>query len=153
MVLESKLLLWLQHEKASMDNSRTDNAISTFLNGSPFAVVGASASREKYGNQVLRCYWQAGRTAYPVNPGATSVEGATCYPTLGALPEVPHAVSIITPPSVSAKVVDEAIGLGIRHLWFQPGAEHDGAIEKARAAGISVIAHGPCILVVLKWRG
>ena len=136
-----------------MDTATTDNAITTFLAGTPFGVVGASSSREKYGNRVLRCYWQAERTAYPVNPWATEVEGATCYPSLSALPELPHGVSLITPPSVSAKAVDEALALGIRHFWFQPGAEHESAIQKARAAGANVIAYGPCLLVVLRWRG
>lgn len=136
-----------------MDNDILDASIAAFLNGTPFAVVGASASREKYGNQVLRCYWGAGRVAYPVNPSATLIEGEVCYPSLAALPVRPHAVSIITPPAVSASVVEDALALGVKHLWFQPGAENDVAIARARAAGANVIAHGPCVLVVLGWRG
>jgi uncharacterized protein len=133
-----------------MDRTESDveRDIGAFLQGSPFAVVGASVSREKYGNIVLRRYWQAGRTAYPVNPSATLVEGVRCYPDLQSLPESVHGVSIVTPPSVSAAVVDEALKLGIQYLWFQPGAEHDAAIDKARSAGVHVIAHGPCVLVV-----
>jgi predicted CoA-binding protein len=96
---------------------------------------------------------QSGRTVYPVNPTATLLEGATCYPSLAALPELPHGVSIVTPPQVSAKAVDDALELGVKHLWFQPGSEHDAAIEKAKAAGVNVIAHGPCLLVALAWRG
>jgi predicted CoA-binding protein len=131
-------------------NESPNEPISLFLSGTPFAVVGASSSREKYGNQVLRSYWRAGRVAFPVNPTATVVEGAPCFPNLSALPERPHGVSIITPPHVSAEVVDEALSLGIEYLWFQPGAEHDGAIAKALAAGCTVIAHGPCVLVLLR---
>lgn len=126
-----------------------DQNINAFLAGSPLAVAGASNAREKYGNIVLRRYWQAGRTAYPVNPTATLVEGQTCYPNLEAIPEKVHGVSIVTPPAVSAGIVDQALALGIQYLWFQPGAEHEGAIAKARAAGVHVIAHGPCVLVVL----
>jgi uncharacterized protein len=132
-------------------NSETDveRIIVEFLAGSPFAVVGASASREKYGNIVLRRYWQAGRTAYPVNPKASTIEGAPCFPNLGSVPEKVHGVSIVTPPAMSAGVVDAALELGIRYLWFQPGAENEAAIRKARAAGVQVIADGPCVLVVL----
>lgn len=134
-----------------MTNSadEVDRSINAFLAGTPFAVVGASNSREKYGNIVLRRYWQAGRTAYPVNPSATVVEGQPCYPNLAALPSKVHGVSIVTPPAVSASIVDQALQLGIQYLWFQPGAEHEGAIAKAREAGVHVIAHGPCVLVVL----
>jgi hypothetical protein len=59
---------------------------------------------------------------------------------------------IITPPEVSAQIVEDALALGIRFLWFQPGAEHRGAIERARRAGCVVISDGPCLLVVLGWR-
>lgn len=131
------------------DDARQEADIRAFLAGSPFAVAGASASREKYGNIVLRRYWQAKRVAYPINPTASRIEEVTCYPSLRSLPEPVHAVSIVTPPAVSANIVDEALELGIKYLWFQPGAEHEGAIEKARAAGAVVMAHGPCVLVVL----
>lgn len=133
-------------------NPNVDDDISRFLNGTPFAVAGASNSREKYGNRVLRCFWQAGRIAYPVNPWTDKVEGAPCFPNLSALPEPPHGVSLITPPEVSKGIVDQALALGVKHLWFQPGAEHPEAIDKARTAGCNVIAYGPCLLVVLRWR-
>jgi uncharacterized protein len=129
-----------------------DADIDAFLAGSPFAVAGASNARHKYGNRVLRCYWRAEREAIPIHPAETSVEGAPCYPNLAAAPQPIHAVSIITPPEVSAQIVDDALALGIRFLWFQPGAEHRGAIERARRAGCVVISDGPCLLVVLGWR-
>jgi len=51
----------------------TDEAkIKTFLDGSRFAVVGASANREKYGNKVLRVYQQNKLDVVPVNPGTES---------------------------------------------------------------------------------
>jgi predicted CoA-binding protein len=124
-------------------------AIHSFLEGGPFAVVGASRSRRKYGNKCLRCYWQDGREAYAVNPNGTVVEGRTCYPSLSALPVVPHAVSIITQPEVSEEVVAEALSLGITNLWMQPGAESARAVALAREADANLIWGGPCLLVVL----
>lgn len=126
--------------------------IQAFLAGGPFAVVGASTDRSKFGNKVLRCYQQHGHDVHPVNPRAEEVEGLIAYPDLASLPEVPHGVSIITPPEITARVVDEALGLGIRHIWMQPGAEEASAISAAEAAGASVIAHGPCLLVELGFR-
>ena len=75
--------------------------IEQFLSGSPFAVVGASTRRHKYGNKVLRCYQQNDLAVYPVNPYADEVEGLLCYPSLSAIPEQVHALSIITPPDVT----------------------------------------------------
>lgn len=126
-----------------------DSDISAFLAGSRFAVAGASASRQKFGNRVLRCYWQHGRIAYPVNPTAREIEGVVSHPTLAALPESVHGVSLITQPAISERVINEGLALGIRKFWFQPGSEHPGAIERAREADSIVIAGGPCILVVL----
>ncbi|MDA0948690.1 MAG: CoA-binding protein [Planctomycetota bacterium] len=123
--------------------------LERFLACSTFAVVGASDDRAKYGNKVLRCYQQAGRDVVPVHPRLTEVEGLTAASSLAALEEVPEAVSIITPPAVSEGVIDEAVRLGIQHVWLQPGAEHEDAMERARAAGVNVIGHGPCLLVVL----
>ncbi|MBL0928449.1 MAG: CoA-binding protein [Phycisphaerales bacterium] len=126
--------------------------IEAFLAGSPFAVVGASRDRAKYGNKVLRCYLQHGRAVFPVNPGGGEIEGLTAYPGLALLPERPHGVSIITPPAVTERIVEEAAGLGIRRLWMQPGAESPAAVQRARALGIEVIAGDACLLVVLGYR-
>ena len=127
--------------------------IEDFLAEGPWAVVGASTDREKYGNKVLRCYVQHGKVpVYPINPKAPEVEGLTAYGDLDALPEPVRAISIITPPKVTEMVVEKAAALGIRHLWMQPGAESDAAVARAEELGLSVIAGGPCLLVVMGYR-
>lgn len=122
--------------------------IDAFFQTGPWAVVGASTNREKYGNKVLRSYQQAGRTAYPVNPGEPEVEGQTAYPDLKSLPEAVHGVSIITPPAVTEQIVEQAAEAGIKHLWMQPGAESEAAVRRAAELGLSVIAGDACVLVV-----
>ena len=129
------------------------SGIQKFLAGDVFAVAGASTHRYKYGNKVLRCYQQHGLTVYPVNPNAKHVEGLPAYPNLSSLPEKIHGLSIITPPEITDQLIDEAISSGIHHIWLQPGAESDRAIARAQSAGINLIAGGPCLLVVLGYRG
>ena len=129
-----------------------DAAIADFLTGRPHAVVGASRDRNKCGNKVLRCYMPHGRPVYPVNPHATAVEGLTAYPDLSALPAAVHGISIITTPHITAAVVAATAAAGIGHLWMQPGAESRQAIDRAEALGLSVVADGACILVVLGYR-
>jgi len=127
--------------------------IQAFLERGPWAVVGASSARAKYGNKVLRCYLQNGKApVYPVNPRALEIEGVRCYPSLAALPERARAVSIITPPAITEATVEEAAELGIRHLWMQPGAESRRALARADELGLEVIAGGPCLLVALGYR-
>ncbi len=130
-----------------------DSKIDTFLAAPAFAVVGASDDPEKYGHRCYVCYLQHGRKAYPVNPNATTVLGNPAFKSLKELPEPVEAVSIITPPKVTERVVDDAIASGVKHIWMQPGAESPSAIEKAERAGINVISGGACLLVVMGYRG
>lgn len=127
--------------------------IDSFFDGGPYAVVGASSDRRKYGNKVLRAYQQRGLEVYPVNPNAETVEGLVCYPKLAALPVVPRGISIITQPSVSESIVEEAAALGSAPiLWMQPGAESRRAIARADELGLDLIADGSCFLVVAGYR-
>lgn len=129
-----------------------DGQIADFLSGTRYAVAGASSDRGKYGNKVLRAYLAQGLECVPVHPRETTIEGVACAAGVEALPFVPHGLSIVTPPAATEKVVEAALAKGVRRIWIQPGAEHEGAIAKARAAGATVLAHGPCVLVALRWR-
>ena len=121
--------------------------IDAFLAGSPHAVAGASRDRSKFGNKVLRNYLQRGMPVYAVNPscaGPDGIEGVTTVATLADLPEPVHGLSIITPPTVTARIVEDAIAAGIGHLWMQPGAEDARAMSaKARRADLRTYA-SPC---------
>jgi uncharacterized protein len=126
--------------------------IEQFLSGAPHAVVGASQDRTKYGNKVLRAYQQAKRPVYPIHPTSAEVEHLKAYASLADVPEPIYGISIITPPPITESIVHQAGELGIQHVWMQPGAESDAAIELARRFGMNLIAEGPCLLVVLGFR-
>lgn len=134
----------IQHEQGDID---------AFLNGKTFAVVGASADRTKYGNKVLRAYLEQGVTVYPINPRGGEIEGVTAYADLASLPELPHGVWFVTPPAVTEQVAKQAVALGIRHLWMQPGAESEQAVSHARENGVNVVSEGACALVVANFQG
>ncbi len=123
--------------------------IDVFLSADAFGVVGASSKVHKYGNKVLRCYQQNQRTVVPVNPVEKEIEGLACVASVRDLPDHVDSISIITPPQVTEKVVEEAIVRGIRNIWMQPGAESLQAVAACEEAGINVIADGSCVLVVM----
>ncbi len=133
--------------------SRLDDQIITFLSAPSFAVVGASDDPSKYGHRCYVCYLRNDRTAYPVNPNASTVLGNPAFPNLASLPENVESISIITPPAVTDHIIDEAIAAGVKNIWIQPGAECWPAIERAEEHGLNVIAGGPCLLVTLGYRG
>ena len=131
----------------------SQDQIKAFLSGKRFAVIGASQDRSKYGNKVLRVYTQNNLDVVPVNPTADEIEGLTAYRDLPSIPGAIDGISIVTPPRVTETVVAQALSLGIKNIWMQPGAESSEAVELAQHAGANVIAGGPCILVALQYQG
>ncbi len=127
--------------------------IEAFLAESPIGVVGASSDPSKYGYRCLHALLEKGLEAIPVNPKGGEILGVSAVTSIADLPAGIRAINVITPPVVTESVIDAAIAHGITRIWLQPGAEPiDAAIERARAAGIDVISHGPCILVALASR-
>ncbi|KTD68197.1 CoA-binding protein [Legionella steelei] len=134
------------------ETQMTNQQIDSFFQSKAFAVIGASSNREKYGNKVLRCYQQNGKKVYPVNPQEKLIEGLSVIALVSDLPREVESISIITPPAVTEKIVEEAIQKGIKNIWMQPGAESDKAIQNCKQHKINIIAGGPCILVILGYK-
>jgi predicted CoA-binding protein len=138
----------------------TEAAARTFFSSPYFAVVGASADPAKFGHKsifprpfsrtatnissaVFSWYTQHGLPVTPINPSTPAIEARqpypsselTSYPTLPNLSALPHpsetGVSIITPPKVTKKVLEEAKSLGIKSVWLQPGTFDDEILEFA----------------------
>lgn len=126
-----------------------NKAIELFLQSEAFGVIGTSRNRDKFGNKILRCYIQNNRQVYPIHPLETEIEGIACLKSISELPDNVSSLSIVTPPSLTEKLIDEAHTKGIKNIWMQPGAENQRAIQKCHDYGINVIAGGECLLVVL----
>ena len=130
-----------------------DEKIEAFLAAPAFGVAGASEDSYKYGYRCYKCYLDKGRKAYPINPNCKEILGNPVFKDISSLPEKVESISVITQPNVTERVVDDAIAGGVKNIWMQPGAESRAAIEKAEKAGLNVIYGGPCLLVVLGYRG
>lgn len=124
--------------------------MQAMLAATSYAVVGASRSADKYGFLVYRAVKAAGKRVFPVNPGATEIDGDRCYPALADLPQMPEVAVIVVPPAVTEAAVSECARLGIRQIWMQPGAESAAALATCREHDIAVIAGGPCLMVLLR---
>ncbi len=126
------------------------NAISDLLQAQTWAVVGASTNPEKYGYLVYKSLKAAGKTAYPVNPRAQTIDNDPCYPDVAALPAVPDAAVAIIPPALTEKLIPALAQAGIRKLWLQPGAESPAAVAAAREHHITLVHGNPCLMVALR---
>jgi predicted CoA-binding protein len=116
------------------------------------SLKGEGSCRRSIGNRVLQAYLQNQRPVYPVNPGAQEIDGLKTYPDLASLPAPIHGVSVVTPPHLAESIVEQAAAIGVKNIWFQPGAASEPAVGRAQELGMNVIAGGPCILVVLRYR-
>lgn len=113
---------------------------------------------------VFRWYTAHSLNVTPINPKAPSITAlspanqSTEYETVSGLSQLPDpkhtAVSIITPPSVTKKVLEEAESLGIQAVWLQPGTYDDEVLKYAKthfSAGIGGAGGGGgegwCVLV------
>ncbi|DBB10414.1 TPA: hypothetical protein ACH3X3_001959 [Trebouxia sp. C0006] len=121
-----------------------------FSGATRFAVVGASADRNKYGNKVLRWYQDRKMTVTPINPKGGSIEGVNAASRLSDMVTSETAgacaVSIITPPAVTTTIVQEAYSAGITRIWMQPGSESPEAVSFGKEHNMTVV-HDYCILV------
>ncbi|HNF98611.1 MAG TPA: CoA-binding protein [Pseudomonadota bacterium] len=131
----------------------TAEKIAGFLSAPLFAVAGASNDPDKFGYRCFVALRRSGRAVHPLNPRAAEIAGSPAYPALRDVPGQVVALSVVTPPQVTEQIVADAILAGVRYIWMQPGAESRTAIAKAEAAGLVVIAGGPCVLVELAKQG
>jgi predicted CoA-binding protein len=103
------------------------------------ALVGVSANPIRSSNFVASYLVRTDFVTYPVNPMYDEVLGLKSYPSLRDLPEPPDIVDIFRKHSEIPGVVDEAIEVGAKVVWFQLGLRHEEAARKAVDAGLKVV--------------
>lgn len=53
---------------------------------------------------------------------------------------------MVVPPPATVAVVEEAVKLGVKEVWFQPGAENKEAEQLAKDNGLKATSHA-CVMV------
>jgi predicted CoA-binding protein len=109
------------------------------------AVVGLSTKRFRPSYGVAEYMQRNGYRIIPVNPFVQAVLGEKCYPDLDSIPERVDIVDIFRRAEFVPEIVEAAIRIGARAVWMQEGVVHEGAAERARGAGLSVVMDR-CIL-------
>jgi predicted CoA-binding protein len=108
-------------------------------NSRSVALVGVSANPIRSSNFVASYLIRTDLVTYPVNPMYDEVLGMTCHPSLADLPEAPDIVDIFRREDQIPGVVEEAIAVGAKVVWFQLGLRHDAAARMALDAGLAVV--------------
>ena len=107
------------------------------------AMVGASANPERPSYDVFRYLRSRGRfDVTPINPTITEIDGVRAFPTLTAYAAAlgkPDIVDVFRRPDEVLSIVEEAIAIGARAIWFQNGVVNEAAIALADAANLDVV--------------
>lgn len=105
-----------------------------------WAVVGLSTNtaRAAYG---VAAYLQAlGHEIVPVHPHGQAVHGARGYRSLAEVPGPIDVVDVFVNSARAGAVIDEAVAVGARAVWLQLGVRDPAAEDRARTAGLLVVA-------------
>ncbi|ETN46735.1 uncharacterized protein HMPREF1541_00924 [Cyphellophora europaea CBS 101466] len=102
-----------------------------------FAVVGATQDASKFGYRILAWYHVHSLPVTPINPSRQSISlQSTSYPTIPSVGDLPKAsetaLSFLTPPPTTRKVLEEAKQAGVKAVWLQPGSFDDSSLKWAR---------------------
>lgn len=114
------------------------------------AILGASASRDKFGNKSVRAHQHAGYEVYPVNPKAETIEGLKCYPSIADCPSPIDRVSMYLPPALGLKELPAIAAKKPKEVYLNPGTESPEIFALGRRLGLNLIAD--CSIVALGFR-
>jgi predicted CoA-binding protein len=103
------------------------------------AVVGLSPKPERPSHRVARAMQRFGYRIVPVRPALDEVLGEKAYPNLRAIPFPVDLVDVFRAAEHIPAVVDDCLAIAAPAVWIQEGIVHEGAAEKARAAGMTVV--------------
>jgi predicted CoA-binding protein len=127
--------------------------LSIMRSSSSVALVGVSANPIRSSNFVAAYLVRTSLRTYPVNPMYDEVLGEHCYPSIADLPEVPDIVDIFRRPEAIPDVVEDAIDVGAKVVWFQLGLRHDEAAQRALDAGLEVVQDRCLKIEHARWHG
>jgi len=114
------------------------------------ALIGASNDKTKYGNKIYLDLRNKGYNVTPINPKENTIEGDKAYTSIEEMKKLPDIANFVVPPPIAMKIAQHIVGLGIKHLWFQPGSESNELEEWLKNTdGIKYLINS-CIMVETK---
>ncbi|MEU5424797.1 CoA-binding protein [Streptomyces olivoreticuli] len=107
--------------------------------GDTWAVVGLSSNEGRAAYGVAEVLQRHGKRIVPVHPRAETVHGEKGYASLAEIPFPVDVVDVFVNSDLAGGVADEAVAIGAKAVWFQLGVVDEGAYERTRSAGLSMV--------------
>ena len=121
--------------------------------GVPFeATVRTPGTGGEPGHDIPQYLQSQGYRIVPVNPRGGEVLGEHSYASLRDIDIPADVVDVFRPPAEAEGIARDAIPIGAKTLWFQPGTHTDEAVALAREAGLTAVAKR-CMGVTHGWLG
>jgi hypothetical protein len=117
----------------------TKDLIEIYRQTMTIAVVGASDNPDKPAHAIPAYLQEQGYRILPVNPRGGRLLGERAYTSLGEIGAPVDVVDVFRPPVEAEQVARDAIALGAKVLWFQPGTHTEEAVRLAVDAGLDVV--------------
>ncbi len=96
------------------------------------------AIKPKYeGKALYELFKKAGIRIYPISTDMNKLAGDKTYRSLSELPAPVDVVITCLDKSKALKVVEEAAGAGVKHIFFQPRTNSAEAVDFCKAKGIA----------------
>lgn len=136
--------------------------LRSLLDPQSVAIIGASSDLSKLSGRPLKYLLRHGfqGNLYPVNPGADSIAGIKCWPSVKDLPEAPDLALILLPASAVLKTLNQCGEKRIRAViiassgFAETGPEgkqiQDQIAEVSRQNGLTVLGPNSIGLVNLR---
>lgn len=97
-------------------NSIDPSALRTFLEPESVAIVGASGSSGKFGNNIVRNLLTLGYKGrvHPINPKEEKIMGLKVYPRVSLIPDTIDLVVIIVPAPHAPQIMEDCAQKGVK---------------------------------------
>lgn len=103
------------------------------------AVVGASTAVGVPAHDIPRYLQSQGYRIVPVNPRGNEILGVRAFPSLTDVDVPIDVVDVFRPSREAAGIAREAVAVGAKVIWFQPGTDTDEAVGIATEGGLVVV--------------
>lgn len=129
-----------------------EKAINEFLADKNIAIVGISAKKEKWGNELLRNFIKKEYSPIPVSNTVSEAEGIQCVKSISDLPDdVSHLIFAVS-KSTSSALLDTIKPGRFKSIWFVYGSKSPEVLLKAESKGMETI-YGYCPMMFIDGKG
>jgi predicted CoA-binding protein len=123
-----------------MERTTRETLLRIYQETETIAVVGASTTEGKPGHDIPLYLQSQGFRIIPVNPRGGRILGEPSFASLRDVDVPVDVVDVFRPPEEAETIARDAIAIGPKTLWFQPGTHTDEAVALVSTfrCGVSV---------------